>query len=216
MNGIKSLARSGINKRDGFMGVLEWRPTKEWTSTFDVYSSKFDREETANQFEVNLGDYNGGFSPGLRYTTATINGNNVLTGGVASGLYPLVRGIYSKREDKLNAFGWNNKFQLDGWSLMADANYSKAKRDELSLENNLQLARFSSTSAPLDTLTLNWATGGFPTIRPGLNYSDPSKLFVDNTIYGSGYGKTPKVEDELKGLGCSGDPFAQSHGGIFL
>ena len=200
MDGIKSLARSGTNKRDGFMGVLEIRPSKEWTSTVDVYSSKFNREETANQFEVNLGDYNGGFSPGLRYTSTTINGNNVLTGGVASGLYPLVRGIYSKREDKLNAFGWNNKVQLNGWSLLADVNYSKAKRDELSLENNLQLARFSSTSAPLDTLALNWSTGGFPTIRPGMNYSDATKLFVDNTIYGSGYGKTPRVEDELKGF----------------
>ncbi len=199
MDGIKSLARSGTNKRDGFMGVIEWRPSKEWSSTLDVYSSKFKREDTSNQFEVNLGDYNGGFSPGLRYTTANVS-NGVLTGGVASGLYPLVRGIYTNREDKLNAVGWNNRFQLDGVTIIADVNYSKAKRDELSLENNLQLARFSSTSAPLDTLTLNWATGGFPTLRPGLNYSDASKLFVDNTIYGSGYGKTPRVEDELKGF----------------
>ena len=199
MDGIKSLARSGTNKRDGFMGVIEWRPSKEWSSTLDVYSSKFKREDTSNQFEVNLGDYNGGFAPGLRYTTANIS-NGVLTGGVASGLYPLVRGIYTNREDKLNAIGWNNKFQLDGVTIVADVNYSKAERDELSLENNLQLARFSSTSAPLDTLTLNWATGGFPTLRPGLTYSDASKLFVDNTIYGSGYGKTPRVEDELKGF----------------
>ncbi|MEP7154715.1 MAG: TonB-dependent receptor [Betaproteobacteria bacterium] len=200
VDGIKSLARSGTNKRDGFMGVLEFRPSKQWSSTIDVYASKFNREDTANQFEVNLGDYNGGFSPGLNYTSTNINSSGVLTGGVASGLYPLVRGIYSKREDKLNAYGWNNRFDLDGWTLTADVSYSKAKRDELSLENNLQLARFSASSAPLDTLTLNWASGGFPTLRPGLNYSDPTKLLVDNTIYGSGYGKTPRVEDELKGF----------------
>ena len=199
VDGIKSLARSGINKRDGFMGVIEFRPSKEWSSTLDVFYSKFKKEDTSNQFEVNLGDYNGGFKPGLNYTSSTINSNNVLTGGVATGLYPLVRGIYTKDENTISAFGWNNKFQFDGFSVVADVNLSKAKKDELSLENNLQLARFSSTSAPLDSVTLNYANGGFPTLRPGLNYSDATRLFVDNTIYGSGYGKTPKVEDELKG-----------------
>lgn len=214
-DGIKSLARSGTNKRDGVMGVFEWRPTKEWTSTVDAYSSKFNREETANQFEVNLGDYNGGFAPGLNYTSTSINSNNVLTGGVATGVYPLVRGIYSKREDKLNAFGWNNKYQGDGWSLLADVNYSQAKRDEVSLENNLQLARFSSTSAPLDAVRLNFGGGGFPTLSPGLNYSDPSRLFVDNTIYGSGYGKTPRVEDELKGFKLVGSYLLGDMSSIF-
>ncbi|MCA2998636.1 MAG: TonB-dependent receptor [Rhodocyclaceae bacterium] len=197
-NGIKSLARSGKNTREGFMGVLEIKASNEWTTTFDLYSSKFDREDTANQFEANLGDYNGGFAPGLRWSSVNVV-NGVLQGGVATGLYPLVRGIYTKREDKLSAFGWNNRFQFDGWSLLADANISTAKRDELSLENNLQLARTSASTAPLDSLTLAWNTGGFPTMRPGLSYSDATRLFVDNTIYGSGYGKTPKVEDELKG-----------------
>lgn len=203
-DGIKSLARSGTNKRDGVMGVFEWRPTKEFTSTVDAYASKFDREETSNQFEVNLGNYNGGFAPGLNYTSTTVNSNRVLTGGVATGLYPLVRGIYSKREDKLSAFGWNNKYRGDGWSVLADLNYSKAKRDELSLENNTQLLSTSQTVAPLDSVTLNFANGGFPTLRPGLDYSNPARLYVANTIYGSGYGKVPKVEDELKGFKLAG------------
>ncbi len=206
VDGIKSLARSGINKRDGFMGVLEFRPSKEWSSTLDVFYSKFKKEDTSNQFEVNLGNYNGLNDPSvgppaprLNYTSTTVNGNGVLTGGVATNVYPLVRGIYTKDENTISAFGWNNKFQFDGFSVVADVNFSKAKKDELSLENNLQFPRFSQSSAPLDTVTLNYATGGFPTLRPGLNYSDATRLFVDNTIYGSGYGKTPKVEDELKG-----------------
>jgi hypothetical protein len=33
-----------------------------------------------------------------------------------------------------------------------------------------------------------------------LNYSDPSKLFLRGTIYGSGCGKVPKVNDELDGF----------------
>jgi TonB-dependent receptor len=199
-DGAKSLARSGKLTRDGFMGSLQWRPSKDWTGTFDVYSSRFKQEDTANQWEVNLGDYNGGFTPGLAYTSTTINSNNTLVGGVATGLYPLVRGLYNKREDTINAFGLNNKFNLAGVSWDADISWSKAKRDELNLENNLQL-----TPVPtLDRLTFNFATGGFPTLVPGLNYSDPTKLLVRNTIYGSGYGKVPHVDDELKGFRFGG------------
>ena len=36
-------------------------------------------------------------------------------------------------------------------------------------------------------------------ITPELNYSNPDALFLTNTIYGSGYGKVPQVEDRLKG-----------------
>jgi len=43
-DGIKSLARSGINKHDGFMGVLECKPNKDWASTLDVYSAEFTKD----------------------------------------------------------------------------------------------------------------------------------------------------------------------------
>lgn len=198
-DGIKSLARSGINKRDGLMAVLEWRPSAGYTGLLDLYTSKFKREDTANQFEVNINGYNGGNKPDFNFTSATVNANKVLTGAVANNVYPLVRGMYNNREDTINAIGLNNKFKFDGWSLVADVSYSKAKRDELSLETNLQLPKVAGV-APLDSLTLNWATGGFPSLIPGRNYSNPTQLTIDNTIYGSGYGKVPRVEDELKGF----------------
>ncbi|WP_395702362.1 TonB-dependent receptor [Aquabacterium sp.] len=195
-DGIKSLRRTGVNKRDGLMASIEWRPSKAWTSTLDLYHSKFTKEDTANQFEVNLGDYNGGFTPGLKYTGVTVNGDKTLTGGAATGVYPLVRGMYNNREDKIDAIGLNNKFKAGEATIVVDASYSKAKRDELSLENNTQLTPVPS----LDTVTVNYATGGFPTLVPGLNYSDASKLLLRNTIYGSGYGKVPHIDDELKGF----------------
>ncbi|MES2297987.1 MAG: TonB-dependent receptor [Pseudomonadota bacterium] len=198
VDGIKSLARSGTNKRDGFMGVLQYRPSKEWTSVLDVYASQFKREETANQFEVHIGGYNGGYSPGLNFTGAT-TANGVFTGGTATGVYPLVRGMYNNREDEIHAAGWSNTFKFGDWSILADLNYSSAKRDELSLENNLQISNPAGGHF-LDSVNLNLPTGGFPTVHGNLNYSDPSTLYVRNTIYGSGYGKTPHVEDELSGF----------------
>ncbi len=199
-DGIKALRRTGVTKRDGLMATVEFRPSKEWTSVVDLYHTKATQVDTANQFEVNLSGYNGGFNPGLNVTNTTINSSGTFTGGSASGLYPLVRGMYNNRKDTIDAFGWNNKFKVGGVALVADVSLSKAKRDELNLENNTQLAPTGPTTAPLDTLRLNFATGSFPTLSPGRSYSNPAQLFLSNTIYGSGYGKVPSVEDELKGF----------------
>ena len=197
--GIKALRRTGYTKRDGAMATLEWRPSEFWTSTLDLFYSKDKQEETANQFELNLGDYNGGYDR-LNVTDVKINGNNTFVGGVAHNVYPLVRGLYDKREDKIKAFGWKNAFKVGQASIVADVSYSQAKRNELELENNTQLV----PAPQLDSVSLAYSGTDFSQLTPGLNYSDPSKLFLRNTIYGSGYGKVPKVNDELKSARLDG------------
>lgn len=197
-DGAKSVARSGKNERDGIMAVIQYRPSKAWTSMLDVYASRFKREDTANQFEVNLGNYNGGFTPGLMYAPANTS-NGVLTGGTATGVYPLVRGMYSHRKDDIKAAGWSNTINFERFSLFADVNYSKATRDELSLENNLQISDAAGNPF-LDSVALRFGNGGFSQMTGGRDYSNPANLYLRNTIYGSGYGKTPRVEDELKGF----------------
>jgi TonB-dependent receptor len=197
-DGIKSLARSGYNKRDGLMGVLQYRPTKNFTSMIDVYASRFKHEDTANQFEVHIGGYNGGYTPGLNFTGVTTDQGS-LSSGTATGVYPLVRGMYGKRKDDIRAIGWNNEWKLDRVTLIADLSHSTAKRDEVSLENNLQISDAAGNPF-LDSVALRFTTGGFPTMDPGRDYSNPAQLYVRNTIYGSGYGKTPKVDDELNAI----------------
>lgn len=197
-DGIKAVAKSGRNERDGLMGVLQYRPNKQWTSIVDVYASRFKNEETANQMEINLSGWNGGNKPDPVYNPVVVNGGTIAS-GTANNIYPLVRGMYNKRQDDIRAAGWSNEFKLDGWSLFADLNYSKAKRDELSLENNLQMS--NAAGAPfLDSVKLGYGDGGFSQMTPGLDYNNRNNLYVTNTIYGSGYGKVPSVEDELKGF----------------
>jgi len=192
-DGIKALRRTGDTNRNGAIGTIEWKPSDSWTSTLDVFHSQAVQEDTANQFEVNLGDYNGGYGR-LAVTNPVINGNNTFVGGSAANLYPLVRGMYNKRNDKIDAFGWKNEFKWGIATITADASYSKAKRHEVNLENNTQL----EPAPQLDTLQLTYHGNDFSQLVPTLNYSDPTKLFLRNTIYGSGYGKVPKIDDELK------------------
>ena len=202
-NGLKSFTRSGKNDRDGVVGVLEFKLTQNWTSVIDGYYSKFTRKETDRGLETNLGDYNGGNSPGLNYTSTTVS-NNTLVAGTATGVYPLVRGIYNNREDKLTALGWNNKFRFENWTVLGDLSYSKAERKELNLETQAQYVDAAGKPV-LDTVTFNFGNGGFPTARYGLNYSDPSHLLIGQSIYGAGYGKVPSVKDELKSFKLEGN-----------
>lgn len=194
-DGIKALRRTGNSERDGVMATVQFRPSNTWTSTLDAFHTEAEQIDTANQFEVNLSNYNGGYSPGLLISNPLVNADGTFTGGSASGVYPLVRGMYNKRKDRIDAFGWNNEFNFDKVKLVADVNYSKATRDELNLENNLQLTPMPQ----LDTVGVGVNPDGFSQIRPGLDYSSPDALFLTNTIYGSGYGKAPSVEDRLKG-----------------
>lgn len=195
VDGAKSLARSGTNERNGVMAVIQYRPSKSWTSMLDLYASRFQREDTSNQFEVNLGGWNGGFDPSPRYSSPVIT-NNTLKSGVAENVYPLVRGMYNDRKDEIGAAGWNNTFKFGDSTLVVDLSRSRSTRNELSLENNLQMS--NALGGPfLDNVAFAYPTGGFATINGGRDYSDANSLFVRNTIYGSGYGKTPKVLDEL-------------------
>lgn len=194
-DGIKALRRTGETERDGVMATLQYRPSNAWTSTLDLFHSEAEQVSTANQFEVHIGDYNGGYDR-LQVTDPVINGNGTFTGGVANNVYPLVRGMYNHREDEINAFGWNNEFNVGQARLVADVSYSKTKRDEINLENNTQLL----PAPQLDSVALSFRNDGFSQLDPGFDYSDPDSLYLTNTIYGSGYGKTPRVEDELKAI----------------
>lgn len=195
-DGMKALRRTGETKRDGVMATLQFRPSNAWTSTLDLFYSEAEQESTANQWEVNT-QYNGNFpcNPDCVYSNVELR-NGSFAGGTLTGVYPLVRGMYNYREDEISAFGWNNEFNTGSVRWVADVSWSKTKRDEISLENNTQLL----PNPQLDTIQLAIRRGSFSQMAPGLDYSDYSRLFLANTIYGSGYGKTPKVEDELRAI----------------
>lgn len=200
-SGIKTFARSGMNTRDGFMGVLEWRPTASFTSVIDAYYSKFRREQTNRGIETRLdgnrGSLTAPFLPvqALAFTPGKLSNNALLSATVAN-VYPAVRNMYNDRTDKLSAIGWNGQYRTAKWVLTGDISYSKAERHELNLET--QASQRSATNAPVgDTVTYDLTPDGFPTVSYGLNYADPSTVKIGPTVFRAGYGKVPSIKDEL-------------------
>ena len=126
-----------------------------------------------------------------------INGNGTFVGGTANNVYPLVRGMYNKREDEINAFGWNNEFNSAQARVTADVSWSKAEpRRAQPREQHAAAAGAAARHASTSASTGN----GFSHHAPGPGLLQPGHLFLANTIYGSGYGKTPKVDGRAEGL----------------
>ncbi len=204
-SGIKTFARSGLSTRDGFMGVLEWRPTIAFTSVIDAYYSKFRREQTNRGIETRL-DGNRGSLPGgtaspflpvqaLAFTPGKLSNNALLSATVAN-VYPAVRNMYNDRNDKLTAYGWNGQYRGGKWIVSGDLSYSKAEREELNLET--QASQRTAANLPIgDTVTYDLTPDGFPSVSYGLNYADPASVKIGPTVFRAGYGKVPQIKDEL-------------------
>lgn len=206
-NGMKVRTDMGYNIRTGVMAALQFRPNDVYSSIVDLYYTKRKQEDNARSLEVNFGNYPipccdsplpPGSTPGFNNPVIV---DNTVVGGNLTYRVPLARNFLFETEDSIQAAGWYNEFQFsDAWTVSADIGYSKADRDESQPETNGQILPRTvadPTFAVTDTGTWNLLGGGMPQLSFTLDYADPDLVYVGPTIYGSGYLKNNKVEDEL-------------------
>jgi iron complex outermembrane receptor protein len=194
LGGNKVYADSTEGTRDAFMGTLEWRPNDNFTSTLDLYYSKFNQETTYGGFEVGLP-----WGSNTVLTNPVVDNGNLVS-GTWSNLKPVVRDELDHHDDKIKSIGWNNKLRFgDGWQIAGDLSWAKATTDQSFLEE--YAGTVAGTPGATDTwdFTIDPSTG-LPHYKVGLNYADPNIIkLVDSGGWGQdGYLKFPKVSDELK------------------
>jgi iron complex outermembrane receptor protein len=198
-NGFEATALSRSQKRDGLMGVLEFKPNKNFHSTVDLYYSQFKKDETMRGLMGGLGD-SWNSIPGAIYSNVGLTpmgtGQLVTAANVnATGM--VVRNDANTRDDTLKAIGWNNRVKLgDKWSAVADLSYSSAKRREDVIES------YAGTGGGANFAIRLPDGAGFPSIVPDLDYADASRVMLMDP---SGWGhdalwKKPKMRDELRSL----------------
>jgi TonB-dependent receptor len=212
-DGIKSLASSGSNVRDGAIATLEWRPISAYTSTLDVFWTSSLQNNNRRSLEVNLGNYNGYPNNSCKTCTGTANFSNLdivngaVVGATVSNVVPLARNFLYITSDEIFQAGWNNKWKGDAWSVMGDLAYSRATRDEHDYETQAQYI-----GGVTDTVSYFLPGTSQPTFTAQRSYTNPAQVLVGPTIYGGGYSRFPHVVDELKSFRLEG---SRAAGGWF-
>jgi iron complex outermembrane receptor protein len=211
-DGIKVRTDMGENRRDGAMAALQWQPSDNFNSIFDVYYTQRKQDDDARSLEVNLGDYPApccdgeanAFPNGTQfgYANPTIVDNTVVAADLLQRV-PLARNFLFKTQDKILALGWNNEWIAGDWTYTLDVSHSKAKRNEQQYETNAQIAPLTNVPAGAARNVYDNGTfsivdhDGMPRLSFNRNYADPAAVQVGPTIYGAGYSKIPRITDEL-------------------
>ncbi|XHS79470.1 TonB-dependent receptor [Burkholderiaceae bacterium UC74_6] len=170
MSGFEAANFSRNDNRDGLMGVLEYKPHKDFHSTVDLYYSKFKQTEVMRGLMGSIGD--GWGVPGSVFsnikTTPVGTGTLVTSGTTTMAPNMVIRNDFNKRDDTLKALGWNTEAKLGSWTAIGDLSYSSAKRVESLFETYA-----GTPTSP--TLTFNIPTSpNFPTFSSTTNFADPN------------------------------------------
>lgn len=190
--GFESSVTSSKQVRDGFLGVLEFKPNDDFHSTVDLYYSKFDQERVGHHWVGDIGLWSGGaqFS---NVGTSVVNGNTIITSGTVANGRSLVYDKNFDRTDKIVSIGWNNEFKLgDAWKATADLGYSRADRDELYIQSVAKATGATFTFSGLEDIgKSSWSTDQ--------DLTDPATVMLTNDPNWAEM-RTPTYKDEIKSL----------------
>ena len=198
IGGAKYFSYDSTNVRDGLMGVLEFKPNDSFSSTLDLFYSKFDKDEYKRGMEMGLVWGNGSTLVG-----GTTSANGTAVDAQWENVRPIVvRNDYSGVQDELFSLGWRNELALsDYWKLTTDVSYSKAERNERSLETYANLL-----GGGTDSVRTTYNPGGWYDVQLGKDYGNPALLgFSDPGGWGgeraqAGYLKDFYVKDTLSAI----------------
>lgn len=199
--GVKPYVMSSELERDGYMGVLEWRPNDRIHSTIDAFYSEFKNTQVLRGIEFPLAW--GGLAESPGRTNTVLGGcqitNNVATpnvcrpgpslrpgytvedGLIVAGTWDNIKGVVrndlNKRDSNITALGWNTEFVAnDDWTLGLDVNYSKVERNDIILETNGGTGR--NINGALDTLGFELTDEGVTRFTSQLDYADPTLIRI--------------------------------------
>lgn len=165
LGGAKPFVRTSELARDGYMGVIEYKPSDWFHSTIDIYYSDFNESQLLRGIEIPLWWSSAQLQPGFTVS------NGLITRGTFRNVYGVVRNDIVTRDAEVMAGGWNLEFgQADGWKVDADLSYSKVERRDLVLET---YSGFASNQVGLaDTMTYTLGGGQGATFQTALDYTN--------------------------------------------
>ncbi|MEI8029283.1 MAG: TonB-dependent receptor [Comamonadaceae bacterium] len=195
--GFKADVETTGQDRDAVLAVLQFAPSKDFKTTFDVMSSKgkgtYRRTGLEGAVAFGAGDYD----PNGVLSNATIV-DGVATAGTMSNYKGVVRNHMTTYDDSLLSMGLNSSLKTGVWTTTLDLANSKATRDEQRYETTAgQVGNPNATDAAglaaLASLgSISW-TGfngsNFQDVKytTSVNYADRTKIALTDV---NGWGGT--------------------------
>ena len=207
LGGAKPYVQSNVLDRYGVVGTLEYRPSENWHSTFDVLYSHFKETQHLRGIEFPLG-----FSGAGQTNITTSNGFD--TAATFTGVHAIQRNDLNERKADQYSLGWNNVFALgEKTHLTIDASWSHAKRTDFLLETYTGAGY--AGAGPADTINVTQQPNGIFKIVPTLNYTDTNIIKITDPggwgyngtapVVQAGFLNKPSFKDDLKSLRASLD-----------
>ncbi len=214
--GMEATAATKKSIRDGVMGVLEFKPNKDFRSQVDLFYSKFDTHQVGDKFMTSAWDMWSGDAkkPAIQNPGITMVGKDtIVTSGTLTNLQTIIQNFESNRVDTTTAIGWNNSYKLnDKWTLIGDLALSRNVRNEKYYENFV--APYSNGAFLLDSYKFNVPVTGFGVAQfvPSLNMANPSLVKMGDPANWVGDSedaafagniRKPDTKDEMKSFRLS-------------
>lgn len=176
LGGMKPYVRNSVLERDGWMGVIEYKPNDNIHSTIDIFYSDFEEKQLLRGMEVPLAFWSSAqLQPG--YTTS----DGLITSATLTNVQPIVRSDTFVRTDKPVALGWNLVMGKESaWPVTFDASYSKVTRNDFNLELWSGISSLGTPFTTADTATVQLSPGRIPVVNLTKNYADGSMLRISD------------------------------------
>lgn len=199
VNGHTTRALSNRKTRNGFAGVVEYKPNDSSHTTADLYYSEYKQEEVMRGIEGPMASWTNPPSGYSRQVTIPYEGTLVTDQGLITNVVPILNSQFHGRDDSVLSGGINHKMKAGIWDLAFDVSYSKAEQDA----QNIQLIYSYGQARRADTFGLDWNPEGFTQLKSSLNYGNASNLYLGDSApggWGEGFSQAPHVEDSNSGF----------------
>ncbi len=194
-SGFEAGVASTQTVRDGFLGVIDFRPNDEFRSTLNLFKTKFEQDMNGREFAGVVANWGLGDPK-----TTLVSGETVRVVDIVPNL--VMR--KNSRDDDISSMNWANELNLGKWRLRGDFSVSKSERQEVVSE-----AYAVSETPTTMTITLPTGFDSFGKISTSQDFSNASGLrLTDMWAWGGGYGayeSTASVDDDFLGLRLSGN-----------
>jgi iron complex outermembrane recepter protein len=191
--GFKTDVQKIPKKQEGVMGILQFRPNREFMTTVDLFHSKNNDHVKLTGFEGAICGSTGPYDPSGVLSNATIV-NNVVVSGTCSNFKADVRNHVDDVKDTLDSWGLNSQYRTNGWTLTADVAGSKVTHDSSRYETTAGQPGNATNIGSISWTGFDGKSNLSPHYTSSLNYSDRNAVVLtDQAGWGGGLTGNPQA-----------------------